>query len=155
MRLKWPHLKMAVLSGLISAIRSFQKILLKLNEFEPVMYNHEILHQSLICQGISYFVYSTGINWKLWTILQSWLYFHIIVLLHGNYREKQLHAHGIWKNKHFIKTEKKIFQIVDVYMCVLFIDISQFVVYWYSHILYEIVHIYSNFVNIFWFKLCC
>ena len=26
---------------------------------------------------------STGINWKLWTILQSWLCFHIIVLWHG------------------------------------------------------------------------
>ena len=26
---------------------------------------------------------STGINWKLWTILQSWLCFDIIVLLHG------------------------------------------------------------------------
>ena len=25
---------------------------------------------------------STGINWKLWTIFQSWLCFHIIVLLH-------------------------------------------------------------------------
>ena len=30
-----------------------------------------------------FFLDSTGINWKLWTILQSWLCFHQIVLLHG------------------------------------------------------------------------
>ena len=29
------------------------------------------------------FLDSTGINWRLWTILQSWLCKHIIVLLHG------------------------------------------------------------------------
>ena len=49
-------------------------------EFQPCNWLFPIRNSELFCLD------STGINWKLWTILQSWLCFHIIELLHGNLR---------------------------------------------------------------------
>ena len=50
----------------------------------PTFENRQlILHICIVLGKYLFCLDSTGINWKLWTILHSWLFFHIIVLLHG------------------------------------------------------------------------
>ena len=87
------HLKLQtcfVLPGLFSAIRSFQKMFIKIEWIRIrdiqsriqnttiSMYSLETLKmkkyfiKTMICQEINYICLdSTGINWRLWTILQS------------------------------------------------------------------------------------